>query len=144
MIEKQATPSLSPALAVARIAVGLLVGILPLNAQADDAGVIASLDSLRFQAPSKGTTRLVAGRTGQAQEFHFDKDSPGVFATSNIHGSADGTARPVSPSGSRGMERTSFGGLEFIFDDDYSVRYDLRLSRQRKGLDGRLPSPGAT
>ena len=46
------------------------------------------MDTLRFQRPSKGTTRLVAGRTGKAQEFLFDQGSQGVFATSNIHGAA--------------------------------------------------------
>ncbi len=107
----------------------LYFALLPLLsmtvARADDPGVIATMDDGRFQPPKKGTTRLVEGRSGWAVEFHFDRDTQGGFATSNIHGTpewdrADGFSFWVKGDGSE-----QFAGLEFIFDEDYAVRYDV-------------------
>jgi lysophospholipase L1-like esterase len=125
MIDKPRASSWSPVLTVGLVAGSLYAGALPVTAQADEPEVIASMDTLRFQSPSKGTTRLVAGRTGQAQEFHFDKGSSGVFATSNIHGTPEWDHAAGFSFWVKGDGMDQLGGLEFIFDEDYSVRYDL-------------------
>ena len=95
-------------------------------AVADEGVVIATMDEVRFQPPkTKGEAELVAGKVGGAVRFRFEKDARSTFFTSNIHGApawdrADGFSFWVKGDGPDG-----FGGLQFIFDDDYAVRYDL-------------------
>ncbi len=107
-------------------ATAVLTTIGAAAAAAQETGVIASLDDGRFQAPKdKGRMEQVAGKFGKAVRFHFDKDSPGVFFTSNIRGTdawdrAGGFTFWVKNEGDPG-----FCGIEFIFDEDYAVRYDF-------------------
>lgn len=96
------------------------------SAAADDAGLIATMDAPRFQPPKeKGRTEIVAGKFGGATRFQFDKDSSSTFFTSNIHGTADWDRAAGLSFWVKGNGSDGFGGLEFIFDDDYAVRYDL-------------------
>ena len=105
---------------------GFLTVLMPtMPALADDPGVIASMDTMRFQPPQKGTTRLVAGRDGQAVQFQFDKDSSAAFATSNIHGTPEWDRAAGFSFWVKGDGTDQFAGLEFIFDEDYAVRYDF-------------------
>jgi|GEM_PF-3813962 len=54
---------------------------------AQEAGVIASMDEMRFAPPKeKGLASLVDGRVGKAVRFRFGADAPSTFFTSNIHG----------------------------------------------------------
>ena len=93
---------------------------------AQEGEVIASMDEMRFSPPKeKGSASLVSGKVGKAVRFRFEADAPSTFFTSNIHGRpewdrADGFSFWVRGEGTEG-----FGGLEFIYDDDYAVRYDL-------------------
>lgn len=67
---------------------------------ADQGGVIATMDELRFQPPKeKGTLKIVTGKTGKATRFHFDQDCRSIFFTSNIHGTASGIGPKASRSG---------------------------------------------
>jgi lysophospholipase L1-like esterase len=92
----------------------------------DDGGLIASMDELRYQSPAgKGEATLVPGKVGKAVHFHFDKGGQGAFFTTNLRGTpewdkAEGFSFWVKGDGTDGT-----GGLEFIYDDDYAVRYDL-------------------
>lgn len=105
---------------------GLLLALLaPRAGLADEPDVIASMDTLRFQGPKNGTVNLVEGRSEQAVRFHFDKDSQGGFATSNIHGTPDWDRAAGFSFWIKGDGSDQFAGLEFIYDEDYSVRYDL-------------------
>ena len=53
--------------------------------RAQEAGVIASMDEMRFAPPKeKGSASLVDGRVGKA--VRFEADAPSTFFTSNIHG----------------------------------------------------------
>lgn len=103
----------------------LLAALAQVIARADEPGVIASMDTLRFQAPPKGTVTLVEGRSGKAVRFHFDKGTQGGFATSNIRGTADWDHAAGFSFWVKGDGSDQFAGLEFIFDEDYAVRYDL-------------------
>ncbi len=91
-----------------------------------EGGLIASMDELRFQSPAgKGEADLVEGKVGKAVHFHFDKGGQGAFFTTNLRGTpewdkAQGFSFWVKGDGTDGT-----GGLEFIYDDDYAVRYDL-------------------
>ncbi len=93
------------------------------------------MDTPRFQPPPKGTARLVPGRTGQSLAFHFDKNSPGSFATSNIHGTPDWDCAAGFSFWVKGDGTDQLAGLEFIFDEDYAVRYDYAFPV--KGTDWR-------
>ncbi len=105
---------------------GFLTALMAtMPARADEPGVIASMDTMRFQPPQKGTTRLVPGRAGQAVQFHFDKDSAAGFATSNIHGSPEWDRAAGFSFWVKGDGADQFAGLEFTFDEDYAVRYDF-------------------
>jgi len=94
--------------------------------RAQEAGVIASMDEMRFAPPKeKGSASLVDGRVGKAVRFRFEADAPSAFSSSNIHGKPEwdhalGFSFWVISNGSNG-----FGGLEFIYDDEYVVRYDV-------------------
>jgi len=107
------------------IAAALLAALAPSGVQAQEAGLIASMDEMRFQPPkSKGRANLVEGKVGKALRVHFDQDAASTFFTSNIRGTPDwdraqGFSFWIKSDGSDG-----FGGIEFIYDDDYAVRYD--------------------
>ncbi len=95
-------------------------------AQAQDRLLIASMDEPRFQPPAaKGRMEAVAGKVGQAVRFHIDKDSPAVFFTSNIHGTDAWDRAQGFSVWVRGEGAPGFCGIEFIYDEDYAVRYDL-------------------
>ena len=115
-----------------------LVLIVPMaSTGAQESGLIASMDEMRFVPPKeKGSASLVNGQVGKAIRFRFEADAPGTFFVSNIRGKpewdrAEGFSFWVRGNGSEG-----FGGLEFIYNDDYSVRYDycfpLRNGEWRK------------
>jgi lysophospholipase L1-like esterase len=101
----------------------LLSALAP--ARATDGPVLDTMDELRFHAPKeKGKAELVEGKVGKAVRFSFDKDAQSVFFTGAIRGTpawddAAGLSFWVKGDGS-----AHFGGLELIYDDDYSVRYD--------------------
>jgi lysophospholipase L1-like esterase len=92
--------------------------------RAEDPGVIDSMDHLRFRLPKNGTTRLIEGRSGRAVEFHFNKDDRG-FATSNTRGTPEWDRAAGFSFWVKGDGSDQFAGLEFIFDEDYAVRYDF-------------------
>lgn len=100
-----------------------LVCILP---AAMHAQTIATMDDLPFTASGeKARVRLVPGKSGQAAQFDFENDSRSTFITSNIRGTpdwdrADGFSFWVKGN----TNSTQFGGLEFIWNNDYSLRYD--------------------
>jgi hypothetical protein len=87
-----------------------IVSNAPLRAEED--GLIATMDDLRFAQPKeKGTTELVEGKIGKAVRFRFDKEARSTFFTSNIHGTpvwdrAAGFSFWIKGEGSDG-----FGGL---------------------------------
>ncbi len=95
-------------------------------ARGDELAVIETMDQLRFHAPPQnGTTSLVDGRSGKAIEFQFDQGSQGSFATSNIHGTPEWDRAAGFSFWVKGDGSAQVAGLEFIFDEDYAVRYDL-------------------
>src|SRR5271157_5423312 len=90
------------------------------------AGVIASMDEIRFAPPrEKGSASLVDGRVGRAIRFRLETDAASTFFTSNIHGKPEWDRAQGFSFWVRGNGSDGFGGLEFIYDDDYAVRYDV-------------------
>jgi lysophospholipase L1-like esterase len=90
-----------------------------------DEAVIDPLDELHFRPPAaKGTATLVAGHDGQAIAFKFDKDSQNVFFASNIRGKANWDESAGFSFWLKGDGSQEVGVLQFIYDDDYAVRYE--------------------
>lgn len=101
-----------------------LAAFPPVRAQ--EAGVIASMDEMQFAPPKeKGSASLVDGRVGKAVRFRFEADAPSAFFSSNIHGKPEWDRALGFSSWVRGNGSDGFGGLEFIYDDDYAMRYDV-------------------
>ena len=92
----------------------------------NDPAVIDPMDALRFAAPkANGRAEVVPGKVGSAVRFAFDKDARGVFFTSNTRGTPAWDAAAGFSFWVKGTGADGFGGLEFIYDNDYAVRYDL-------------------
>src|SRR5262245_17973662 len=101
-----------------------LVVFLALGA-AQAGPVIDSMDELRFLAPKeKGSAELVDGKLGKAVRFSFTKDSRSAFFTSNRRGQSDWDDAAGFSFWLKGDGSDGFGGLQFIYDNDYAVRYD--------------------
>jgi lysophospholipase L1-like esterase len=87
--------------------------------------VIHSMDDLRVRQPKeKGRSEAVEGRSGKAVKFSFDDACSGQFCITSLRGKpewdqAAGFSFWVKGDGSR-----RFGGLQFIWNDDYAARYD--------------------
>ena len=121
-----------------RMIVFLSLALLVLvpSASSREGELIASMDEMRFSAPKeKGSASLVDGKVGKAVRFRFEADAPGTFFTSQIHGrpewdKADGFSFWV-----RGEDADGFGGLEFIYDDDFAVRVRPLLPGAGEGMD---------
>ncbi len=93
---------------------------------ADDTGIIATMDEIRFRPPEeKGQAGLVEGKVGKAVRFRFEQDARSVFFTSDIHGTPEWDRAAGFSFWVKGDGADGFGGLQFIHDDDYAVRYDL-------------------
>lgn len=87
--------------------------------------VIDSLNELRFRTPAqKGTASLVPGHDGQAIEFKFDKDSQNVFFGSNIRGKPEWDDAAGFSFWLKGDGSKEVGVFQFIYDEDYAVRYE--------------------
>src|SRR5579883_1735082 len=89
-----------------------------------DATLIHSMDDLKLRDPDKGAhSEIVAGKFGKAVTFTFEGEK-GTFVTTPLRGKpewdqAAGFSFWVKGDGSKG-----FGGLQFIWNDDYGARYD--------------------
>ncbi len=93
---------------------------------ADEGPVIATMDEMRFQPPKeKGRAELIDGKVGRAIQFQFDADARMTFFVSSIHGTPAWDHAAGFSFWLKGDGSDHVGGLEFIYDEDYSVRYDF-------------------
>lgn len=96
--------------------------------------VLDSMDALGFHAPKgKGKADVIDGKDGKAVRFSFDKDAKSAFFTSNLRGRPEWDRAAGFSFWLKGDGSDHFGGLQFIYDDDYSVRYDYCFSLKNKG-----------
>jgi lysophospholipase L1-like esterase len=104
--------------------VAAIVSAIP--ARAGEGGVIATMDESRFRPPKeKAEAELIEGRVGKAVRFRFEKGGASAFFTSNIHGTPEWDRAAGFSFWVKGDGGDHLAGLEFIYDDDYAVRYDL-------------------
>lgn len=107
----------------------LAIGVLMCSAAiAEEADL---LESATFRAPKdKGKLEIVVGKQGNALKFSFEKDSQSTFFTSNVRGQPNWDEAAGFSIWVKGDGSKSFGGLQFIYDEDYAVRYDYVFSVQ--------------
>lgn len=105
----------------------LLLLASPLALAQDGAGtLIHSMDDLKVRNPEKnGRAETVDGKVGKAVKFSFDQDCSGAFCMTPIRGSADWDKAAGFSFWVKGDGSKHFGGLQFIWNDDYGARYDL-------------------
>jgi lysophospholipase L1-like esterase len=114
------------ALVLSLLAAGLLWG-------ADDPALIDGLEQLHFKA-TKDTAKaeLVDGKVGKAARFTFPDKCSGIFFTSSIRGKPEWDAAAGFSFWVKGDGSDHFGGLQFIYDDDFAVRYDFMFPIKSK------------
>jgi lysophospholipase L1-like esterase len=109
---------------VLALALALALGSTLFAAASDR--VIDPLDELRFRAPKeKARAELVDGKVGRAIRLTYDADARGAFFTSNLRGAPEWDQAEGFSFWVKGDGSDSYGGLEFIYDEDYAVRYDF-------------------
>lgn len=103
----------------------LAAGALRAGASADGP-VIETMDTVCFHPPrEKGRLNVVPGKVGSALRFAFDNDCRSTFFTSGIRGAPEWDEAAGFSFWVKGDGSDQFGGLEFIYDEDYAVRYDV-------------------
>jgi lysophospholipase L1-like esterase len=94
--------------------------------QASDATLIHSMDDLKVQDPKeKGHSEIVDGKIGKAVKFSFDQGSSGAFCMTRIRGTPEWDQAAGFSFWVKGDGSKSFGGIQFIWNDDFAARYDL-------------------
>jgi lysophospholipase L1-like esterase len=140
--------------AMSTAAPALLLALPFFFAPAQDGAIIHSMDDLKVRDPKeKGRAEAVEGKVGKAVKFTFDEGCSGAFCMTPLRGApewdrAAGFSFWVKGDGSR-----RFGGLQFIWNEDYAVRYDYmfpidgtdwrKITVAWRDLVPALPSPGA-
>lgn len=94
--------------------------------QAEERGtIIDSMDVLSFKPTSeKCKVQLVPGREGGALQFTFEKDARSSFAVGKSRGQPDWEQAEGISFWVRGDGTEQFAGLQFIWNEDYALRYD--------------------
>lgn len=111
-----------------RLASVLLTVLVAALSFADDV-VIHSLDESPFRPTNvKGTATSVKGHDGLAVELKFDKDCQNVFFTSTIRGKPQWDKAVGFSFWVKGNGQRDVGVLQFIYDDDYAVRYEFAFT----------------
>jgi acyl-CoA thioesterase-1 len=104
----------------------LFVAVVIVPSFANGGDEIASMDEFKFAVPKEmAAAKLLPGKVGQAVEFSFEKDARSTFFTSNLHGTPEWDKAAGFSFWVKGDGSKSCGGLQFIYDDDYAVRYDF-------------------
>lgn len=88
--------------------------------------LIHSMDDLKVREPKeKGHAEIVPGREGRAVKFSFDEGNSGVFCITSIRANPAWDKAAGFSFWVKGDGSSHFGGLQFIWNDNYAIRYDL-------------------
>ena len=94
-------------------------------ARTADSTLLDAMEAIRFRPPAaKGKAALVEGKVGKAVRFSFDKDCASAFFTSNLRGTPAWDRAAGFSFWVKGDGSDHLGGLQFIYNDDYALRYD--------------------
>ena len=100
--------------------------LIAFNAHAADGPLIMSMDEIKHSIPKqKASAELVDGKFGKAVKFSFETEARSVFFTTNTRGNADWDKAAGFSFWIRGFGTDGFGDLQFIWNDDFAIRYDL-------------------
>ena len=98
--------------------------LLSPGARADDVTLIDAMTGVSFSAPpAKGHLAQVPGRTGGALKFSFDNDCQSVFFQGHVPGGPAWDRAAGFSFWVKGDGSDHLGGLEFVWNGDYSIRY---------------------
>lgn len=102
-----------------------MIAALAVVAQASDGPLIHSMDDLKIQNPKeKGRAESVEGKFGKAVKFSFDEGSSGAFCMTPIRGTPEWDQAAGFSFWVKGDGSKHFGGIQFIWNEDYAARYD--------------------
>ncbi len=110
-----------------RFLAALLVALFPLALlrAADDGMVLDNMDEVRFKPTSdKAKAELVDGKVGKAVKFSFPDKCQNVFFSSRLRGQPAWDEAAGFSFWVKGDGSDHLGGLQFIYDDDFAIRYD--------------------
>jgi lysophospholipase L1-like esterase len=100
--------------------------LIPAILFAADGGVIESFDAPRVSAsPEKAHFEIVGGKDGKALKCAFDDGCSGKFVLTQLHGTPEWDKAAGFSFWVKGDGSEHWGGLEFIWNDDYGLRYDF-------------------
>lgn len=110
-----------------------VLGFLSSLALAADAPVLDSMDALTFAKPKeKGNVELVEGHNGKAIRFSFENDNKNVFAFGKVRGTPDWDKAAGFSFWVKGDGSDRLGGIQFVWNEDYSLRYDYAFPIKSK------------
>jgi lysophospholipase L1-like esterase len=106
------------------LALALSFGFLP-SPQAGDGTLIHSMDDLKVRDPEKKAhSESVEGKIGKAVKFNFEEGCQSAFCMTPIRGTPEWDKAAGFSFWVKGDGSKRFGGLQFIWNDDFAVRYD--------------------
>ncbi|MBI3829188.1 MAG: hypothetical protein HY291_06710 [Planctomycetes bacterium] len=96
---------------------------------AAEGAVIDAMETASFQQPKvKGKVEVVDGKVGKALKFSFDKDCLNAFAMGKARGTPEFDGAAGFSFWVKGDGSDHCGGIEFIWNEDYALRYDVCFS----------------
>jgi lysophospholipase L1-like esterase len=103
----------------------LAVLVAPAAASTQDGALIHSMDEGKIRAlKPECHVEFVDGKVGKAAKFTFDDKCSAAFCGTGIRGAADWDKAAGFSFWVKGDGSKRFGGIQFIWNDDYGARYD--------------------
>lgn len=89
-----------------------------------DGALLDAMDEISFNAPKdRGQVELVPGKIGNALKFSFPNDCMNVMMTGHVSGKPEWDNAAGFSFWVKGDGSDHLGGIEFIWNGDYSTRY---------------------
>lgn len=132
----------------------LAFALVPFALVAGEGAVIDSMDAPKLaNAKEKARFEIVEGKVGKAAKLSFEDGCQAKFVTSRIRGTPEWDSAAGFSFWVKGDGSNHWGGLEFIWNDDYALRYDYcfpidstdwkKITVAWRDLVPNLPKPGS-
>lgn len=132
----------------------LALALVPFALVAGEGAVIDSMDAPKLaNAKEKARFEIVEGKVGKAAKLSFEDGCQAKFVTSRIRGTPEWDSAAGFSFWVKGDGSNHWGGLEFIWNDDYALRYDYcfpidstewkKITVAWRDLVPNLPKPGS-
>ncbi|HXX94299.1 MAG TPA: carbohydrate binding domain-containing protein, partial [Planctomycetota bacterium] len=104
----------------------LTLTLLLVVPQSGEGPLIHSMDDIKIRDPKeKAHSEMVEGKIGKAVKFTFEEGSSGAFCITPLHGTPEWDQAAGFSFWVKGDGSKHFGGLQFIWNEDYAARYDF-------------------